>query len=174
MNRPQRIGVPPAWKEKEERRLAQINTSAYREKSMSKKIVVPEGMLKAAIGQALESGKVMKRRLWTEFFGSHDATCVQFTREMLEAALEWLAEHPIVPTDEQFQKMCGFYDWIMRRDYEKMRDLIRKWTGMMFVAPEPEVMEAVKDLLVKNPDHPDREEIDKRILEAYRRGKEGK
>lgn len=51
---------------------------------MSDKLVVPEGMLKAAIAAV-----------------SADPLPMDRYRVFLEAALGWLAENPIVPTDEQ-------------------------------------------------------------------------
>ena len=66
---------------------------AVQAKLMSKKIVVPEGMLKAAI-EARYNGKPTPNLIH-----------VDQVRVIVEAALLWLSDNPIVPTDEQCEKL---------------------------------------------------------------------
>jgi hypothetical protein len=119
-----------------------------------KKIQVPEGMAKAASDAT------------AAFSMCHVMKC-------LEAAMLWLAEHPIVPTEEQALNM-----WMKKKlpfeQWEWVRWGASEWQRRMFAAPEPEVPEAIKDLLSEKvggtldgvPD------ADERVMEAYRRGKE--
>ena len=110
------------------------------------KIEVPEGMLKAA-GEA--SGWVP----WQE---------VAVIPKILEAALNWLADNPIVPTADQMLKMS--------REIDAMTsiNIAVEWQRRMFLAPElpPEEIADLKvscDMGWKDP-------INKRIIEAFRRG----
>lgn len=119
---------------------------------MSKRIVVPEGMLKVALDSWSVSGRV---QLHPNTIASIGAS--------LEAALLWLSENPIVPTEEQWKAMNNERQWpdsVGRRQW-----LVAEWQRRMFLAPEPEVPEEIADLLVGV--HPDVAPI---ALEAYRRG----
>lgn len=120
------------------------------------KIKVPEFML------------VSFRDAMQEHFGSVPGGFVVG----LEAALEALAENPIVPTNEQISEMsCAVTDKPCPWGHTK--PLIIEWQRRMFEAPEPEVPEAIRDLL----DPLDRENrflANQHILEAYRRGQQSK
>lgn len=114
-----------------------------------KKIVVPEGMLKAA----REAGRLTS---WDSY-------------SMLAAALLWLSENPIVPT--------GLVESDMYSEWKKGHDLLypmwvlREWQRRMFLTPEPEVPEEIKDLVEGmswNTTTP------KAIIEAFRRGQKSK
>jgi hypothetical protein len=136
---------------------------------MMKKIVVPEGMLKAA-----------ERELSLRITMRGDVPCIPFEK-CLEAALRWLVSDVLTPESRRIfdvvqskmklswrspgdDSFCSMLDYLERR----------------FVAPEPEVPEAVKVLLldekIPNADfsRPTRRFFNDSILEAYRRGKEGK
>jgi len=128
-----------------------------------RKIVVPEGMLKAAReGERYEP------------YGIHGS---------LEAALRWLSENPIVPTDKQYKECLLAVDgpnaMIIRMYQEgEPQKVIAEWQRRMFLTPEPEIPEDVKDLLWSQPLYECDTEfyeaipnVNLSILEAYRRGK---
>lgn len=126
-----------------------------------KKIVVPQGMRKAVI----------------------NAGVFATTDEQLEAALCWLSENPIVPTMAQYDAIG---DEMTRAGYQFTPwNFAIAWQRRMFLAPEPMVPEAVKDLLcpdlgretftgeVYQASHwlsTNDAEVNRRILEAFRRG----
>ena len=112
-----------------------------------KKIKVPEGMLEAA----------------SRVFVSSNRPAVDNLQDQIEAALLWLTEHPIVPTDEQIADMMGFDD--ESPFITTVRTGIRKWQRRMFDDPDPEVPEEIKDLMARWGG-----KFDDAILEAYRRG----
>ena len=99
-----------------------------------KKIVVPEGMLKAVM----------------EY---HDEDFPRFTMDQLvrlrgdlEAALLWLSENPIVPSKEQVIRIAGqdiSGGQMITKVDEKMilfiQHWISSWQCCMFRAPKPEV-----------------------------------
>ena len=131
------------------------------------KIVVPEGMLNA--GRAAYSGYV---------------TAEKGARRIIEAALRWLSENPIVPTDGFLKEMLcrdffGGQNWTDLQVFffggqnwtdPQVFKFCEEWQRRMFLAPEPEVPEAIKDLLwTIDGDKEDREH-NTAILEAYRRG----
>jgi len=96
----------------------------------------------------------------------------------LEAAIRWQAENPAVPTPEQGREIRAVWDHVDRLKDASVCDFVeticREWQRRMYLAPEPEVPEAVEDLMHKNrkPYTVDctPEAQDQRILEAYRRG----
>ena len=119
------------------------------------KIVVPEGMLKAATPVYIND--------------------IALVGSILQAALLWLSENPMVPTMKQareiFMLKAGFdfdlHEWVRWGACE--------WQRRMFLAPEPEVPEEIKDLLFGDGSFPrDRGGIDACILEAYKRGRESR
>lgn len=83
-----------------------------------KKIKVPEGMLKAAVAE------------WYVATGERDF-CI---RMILEAALRWLSENPIVPDDEQcLQLWRGSAGADTTADCT--RNTVSNWQRRMFLAP---------------------------------------
>ncbi len=102
---------------------------------MKKKIVVPPEMLKAVVSAMLKNP--------VEYTGLRNfekdvAKSIAFG---LEAALLWIGENPIVPTEEQAQEMARF---------GPLRDvnfLCAEWQRRMFLAPEPEVPESVEETI---------------------------
>jgi hypothetical protein len=90
----------------------------------------------------------------------------------IEAALRWMSQNPIVPTETQMLNMrqeTG--DDSMTHDYnERAVFLATEWQRRMFLAPEPEVPSEVGDLLWDN-DHIPNEKINADIIEAFNRGK---
>ena len=102
---------------------------------------------------------------------------------MLSAALCWLSENPIVPNEadvmEILQERVRSHH-ISGEEYcaippATVRFVIREWQRRMFLAPEPEVPEAIKDLL-EGPEEPgiSAREANWRVIEAYRRGQQSK
>ncbi len=105
---------------------------------MEKRYVVPDGMLKAAVD-------AMRNPAY------NGSSIERWATIGIEAAMRWLdAKLEEMDKDEPFDR-----DLQIRR----VRDL---WTS-----PEPEVPEAVKDLLY--PEHDN-----SRLIEAYNRGRAGK
>ena len=117
---------------------------------MSNKIVVPEGMWIAGFNATITI-----------------ADRGEATTKCLEAALRWLSENPIVPTSRQERELVD--SWIKETSLGKTEHLVTEWQRRMFLAPEPEVPEEIKDLLAGV--HPDVTPI---AIEAYRRGQKSK
>jgi len=130
-----------------------------------KKYVIPEGMLNVAIF-ALASN-------WDFFDTKH---C---TERVLEAAVCWLAENPIVPTmrqaDEILSPLCGIpSNRVSGRLSNAAVEVAVEWQRRMFLASEPEIPEAVKDMMWQDiggsvPDHKI-DEHNRDVAEAYQRG----
>lgn len=99
--------------------------------------IVPEGMLKAA----------MKPFGWHEDrYPAHtgafcEGVCV---RDILEAALQWWSENPIVPTEEQCNELIDLIGangrasvrYPSRIDVSQVRVGLSEWQRRMFLAPE--------------------------------------
>lgn len=143
---------------------------------MDGKIKVPEGMLTAG------NNAVMSQ------ICCPCSTCVGNRESILEAALLWLSKNPIVPTYEQIEsllKICvqnvpGKNGMTL---YQK--EFCKEWQRIMFLSPDPEVPEEIKDLLYCEQDrigiHGDPVhaskliwESDRRAIEAYHRGQRSK
>lgn len=121
-----------------------------------KKIVVPEGMLKAACGatRGITTGQ------WA------------ILRDGLEAALLWLSGQD--PTQFEFDYA---YEEAMRMSVPQGNFLggwaaCVKWQRNRFLAPDPEIPEEIKDLFMDP--GPFGDAVNKAITEAYRRGKAAK
>ena len=119
-----------------------------------KRYAVPEGMLKAAI-DARYTGKPIP-----------DLIHVDQVRVILEAAVRWQSENPRVPTFAQCRDMWA--EASMQEDGTETSAVIAKWIRRMYLAPEPEVPEKIKDLLCGSA------RCDAATVEAYRRGKAGR
>lgn len=130
-----------------------------------KKIVVPEGMLKAAIEAA---GQTIK-----------GCPCQHIAQAAVEAALRWLSECGCELTDAEIQACV---DDALGGDSKKWRiNFINAVLCRMFWAPEPEIPAEVKDLLcdLRNTERGLRfgdtgDKINDAILEAFRRGQASK
>ena len=125
---------------------------------MEKKIAIPEGMLEAAVAAVKipVSGQLARNQ----------------THDILEAALRWLSENPIVPTMEQATEMSD-------SGHPCVLDGVwyaTEWQRRMFLAPEPEVPEEIKDLLwsIGGTWMQTDKKHNNEVAEAYRRGKEAK
>jgi len=126
------------------------------------KIVVPEGMLEAFL-------KGRGHQAYGNFRGEY--------RRGLEAALEWLAVNPIIPTDEQITDFYG-YESEAGVSYQFLQRFAKWFQVRMFLAHKPDV-DPVKDLLFKCDGYPLtavqlNELVNARLIEAYRRGRESK
>jgi hypothetical protein len=130
-----------------------------------RKIVVPEGMLKVAVAAA-----------WSHIGFSHPQASIRVQKEIeesfrvsLEAALRWLSENPIVPTDAQLELFLTAQGLPNTGTFRSALSLFAGYfQRRMFLAPEPEVPEEIEDLLWPKGhvgiNH------DQLIVEAYRRG----
>ena len=129
---------------------------------MEKKIVVPEGMMKAAI--------FAWRLHPIRGYPPEDAVC-----KAVEAALRWLSEHPIVPTQKQSRKLYADVPQGLLVD-EVPSWYAVEWQRRMFLAPESEVPEEIKDLLwsIGGTWMQTDKKHNNEVAEAYRRGKEAK
>ena len=119
-----------------------------------KKIVLPEGMLKAAMDD------IGERR------GTYGGRIIEGA---LEAALRWLSDHPIIPTDTQMQALWD--DSVGAGPFGTAKFAAVNWQRRMFLASEPEVPEEIKDLMLVGVNE---EVSNKNIIEAFRRGKQAK
>jgi hypothetical protein len=90
---------------------------------MSENIKVPDDMLMAALDAA---GQTVKGCPWQEI-----------ATKAVEAAIRWLSENPIVPTEEQAQKV---WDYSPRGAFFR-QNFLTEWQRQMFNAPDPEVPE---------------------------------
>ena len=142
-----------------------------------RRVVVPYGMLKAAVDAAVKFSGAntiqASPRVKSEIEGSFQAA--------VEAAVLWLTENPRVPTREQVVKLSGFDKHEDDCKIQQFMIVARAWIETMFLAPEPEVPEEIKDLL-SNPEQFDphpffggkiglHEVVEAIAVEAFRRGK---
>jgi hypothetical protein len=90
-----------------------------------KKIVVPDGMLKAA--DSVQNSTMNSERVVTT----------------LETALRWLSEHPVVPNDNESRTLLHFlrhrahYE-TTANDISLTQRVINEWQRRCFLAPEPD------------------------------------
>jgi hypothetical protein len=93
---------------------------------------------------------------------------------VLEAFIRWQSENPPDPTSEQMDAIMNEVPWRDSGNGYIFRIVLAKWISRMYLAsPEPEPAEAVKDLLISEVPSGTMihyEELDRRIIEAYRRG----
>jgi hypothetical protein len=133
-------------------------------------IEVPEGMLDAFVRKMIE--------------GRHAVNSIQNHKKVwradLAAALLWLAENPIAPSEEDVREIWG--EMSLRADtrsWEDVRDTATELHRRMFLRKTGALPDEVKDLLITDiPDFPSfsvsRELANYRITRAYQFGKEGK
>ena len=114
-----------------------------------KRYVVPEGMKQAAEEEYLYDGQ------------SRDVC----RKVILEAALRWQAENPIVPTHAEVERILEMvqFQGLRGTSLDRLQDFVAMWQRRMYLAPEPEVSEGIKDLLSGG-------NLDKLIIEAESRG----
>jgi hypothetical protein len=118
--------------------------SGWREPKEPVRVVIPEGMLQ--VGREAYNAYVTADR---------GATLI------LEDALRWLSKNPMVPTPAQFDAMVD-------GAHLSSFDVCVEWQRRMFLAPEPEIPEAIRDLFIRMPEAEyTREQL---AVEAFRRG----
>ena len=131
---------------------------------VDKKYVVPEGMMKAA---------------YEQHFPAHET----WVNEVLKFVCWWLSENPILPEPKTFfaeawKAYCALEDRDeLPEGYTFTRFSMERWQRRMFLAPEPEIPEDVKDLLEIwiDPSCPEvATEKNRKIIEAYKRGRNSK
>ena len=134
------------------------------------KYLVPEEGLKAAL-EAWSVG----------YEGSPTLPMEKRIPTIIEAFIRWQSENPQVPNHEQTIALCKVYETQTERNYcQSVRDVAVEWVRRMYIAPEPDMPEAIKDLLCPVFDHTGHKGLvegathDMGILEAYRRGLAGK
>jgi hypothetical protein len=120
---------------------------------MSKKITVPEGMINAG-AEALQN---------------YD-DCIPV---ILEAALRWLLDNALGTTSlelcEAKERILPSLSGVNQHvAFEQGATWVEKRLRQIFLAPEPEVPEAIKDLWDASPTS----DTKRRTIEAYLRGKE--
>jgi hypothetical protein len=116
-----------------------------------KNYIVPQGMLQAA--------KDASDGIDPEGYFLHGP---------MVAAIKWLSNNPIRPTVDQVKDIGR----ILAKDkdkYETSSDFAVEWQRRMFLAPEPKVPQAIKDLYVHG-----LHDFKAAILEAYNRGRNSK
>jgi hypothetical protein len=120
---------------------------------MEKKYVVPEGGLKAAFDAGETTPHTIEGRV----------------TDILEAFIRWQSENPPEITNEMKKRADKYSDGHPWPEY-------RYAFTVAYLSPEPEVPEAVKDLLWERLENDGRDVKDhnKYVLEAFRRGKESK
>jgi len=123
------------------------------------KIKVPEGMLDAVLeAQGPSCDPVI-------------------TKSALEAALRWLSENPIGPTQKQSRDLYRDVPQGLLVD-EVPSWYAEEWQRRMFLAPELEIPKDVSDIIswftVYCGEHPEFEEIKREVVIAFRRGQESK
>jgi len=116
-----------------------------------KKVTVPDGMLKAALAHMIGLG----------FNPAKEST-----RELLEAALRWQSENPIVPTWSDMDHMLDAYSPDDVPSVSDCQFVAVEWQRRMYLAPAPEVTEEIKRRWESSPTP----ETMIRIAEAFRRG----
>lgn len=134
-----------------------------------KRIVVPEGMLKVAIDAAVKSSGASTIQASSRV----KAEIEKSFHSALEAALRWQSENPVVPPEQfihgHIRKGNGC--WLSTTDCIAA---IKEWQRRMYLAPESEVPEGIKDMLadldIATSYVTGREQYNKDIIEAYRRG----
>ena len=123
-----------------------------------KKYVVPEGGLKAAVDAAFKHARENRP-------SGADTGGVKVA---VEAFIRWQSENPRVPTKDQQENLIK----ISSADGQTyIQWVVVRWIQDMYLVPEPEVPEEIKDLISNYSDEDQR--ANKKILEAYRRGREG-
>lgn len=128
---------------------------------MPKQIIVPDGMVEAVMANCVVVGVCQ---------GKAVSLTTIAAREVLRRALEWLVANPIVPqTVDEYRKLLALKNYEISFDAQQF--YYAEWQRRMFLAPEPKIPEAIKDLM---PHYPDKESHEWAIVEAYRRGKEGR
>jgi hypothetical protein len=126
-----------------------------------KRYVVPDGMFMEsmlAVWASKPNGKPdISERVSAEIEAEF--------KTAITAAIRWLAENPITPTREQCQSMYASSNH-PNGSWQETKLIALEWQRRMFLAPEPEVPESIRDLYESSSSQRWKEAI----LDAYRRG----
>lgn len=111
-----------------------------------KKIVVPEGMHRAAVERLL-----LYENFRVDAFEPNTSTPQQQASGRasvaLEAALRWQSKNPIVPTPEQMAQLkMSSFDW-SENEAPTMEEFIAEWQRRMYLAPEQEIGSVAQDII---------------------------
>lgn len=120
-----------------------------------KKIVVPEGCLEAV-------AKAVRK----ELLGNTGSE--QISEVSSEAFARWLSENPMRPSDDQVEDLRNEHIGL------NLKWMMVEWQRRMFLAPEMKVPREILDLHVSDTEMGWDSPINKRIIEAYRRGQKSK
>jgi len=96
---------------------------------------------------------------------------------MLKAAVRWMANNPLVPSDESAQQMLAAKDHFVGsfEPVEWIRWGGTEWQRRMFLAPEPvfpkELEAILLDTAAPDESRPTRQYYNARVIEAYHLGK---
>jgi len=108
-----------------------------------KKIVVPEGMLMAAVEAVQDRSEFGFSFLDNE----QRETVIAQTKDTLEAALRWLSEHPVVMSEQAWEE-C--FKAIPEGPYETSANVeiaqCVEWQRRCFLAPHPEAPEEITEI----------------------------
>ena len=127
-----------------------------------KKYTVPAEGLKAAVEVA------RKMEGYPHPDGEETKRLTEKVKAILEEGfIRWQSESPLVPTSKQESELLD--SWIKESWLGKTEHLVTEWQRRMYLAPEPEVPEEIKDLLW--PNSRSASDLDRAVIEAYRRGK---
>lgn len=110
------------------------------------KYKIPDGMVKEALNEFFKAASLNGL--------SAPLTDGQRLLYALEAALRWMAENPIVPTDEQALALYHFAYKYPGKNYGKYPStyegyaqcITEEWQRRMFLESEPEVPEEIKEV----------------------------
>jgi hypothetical protein len=108
---------------------------------------------------------------WTSYDGDERNKHFTCMEAGVKAVLRFLAENPIVPTEEQVERIHNEepVDAGSPTNVWQIRNYIKVWQWRMFLAPEPQVPKEIEDLLCAKSDTFNKH-FDDRIIEAFRRG----
>lgn len=134
-----------------------------------KKIVIPEGMLDAAVDDHMYRWKESSCDLYRASAegAQEEATVRESFTAAFKVGLRWLSEHPIAPT-EAVMKECekGWLEEGGNRKGDFFSYVLLEWQRRMFLEPEPDIPKSIADLV-----HNVNGDVESCIVEAYRRGK---
>lgn len=136
----------------------QASQQARREDVMEKKIIVPTEMVNATSDV-------------TVAWGDHQRMTLGYDQRerIIAAALRWLSDHPMVPTEQQVVDLIDTFDG--KGSLEVHR--IVEWQRKMFLAPDED--EPIRDLIENfGPAMPgvSLEDAKAAVREAFRRGQQ--
>lgn len=128
----------------------------------NKRVVVPQGMI--------EAGKE-RDRLNSGYNGFRD---YQRAEAILEAGLRWLSENPIIPTQQQALDMVTGGKFDSFDNWELVRWGACEWQRRMFLSPETDIPQAVKDVFLRTGEIDWSSSEVLRAVECYRLGQQSK